>query len=74
MNKKYCRVPAELKKGIKITETDRKLKQVNDLKKQLIEDFNQGNLPRFNTRLGFLRENQADKPALLAKSLSDIAE
>ena len=74
MNNKYCRVPAKFKNGIKIPEAYTKLAQVNDLKKQLIEDFNQGNLPRFNTRVGFLRENQADKPALLAKSLSDIAE
>ena len=41
MKKKYYRVPAEFKNGIKTTEADTKLAQVNDLKKQLIEDFNQ---------------------------------
>jgi len=52
----------------------KKLEEVTQLKQQIIADFYQGKLRRFNTRLGFLKENQADKPELLAKSLSDIAE
>ena len=73
---KKIHIPAELKKQniTVITKQDRKLKQVEALKQQIVADFSQGNLPRFEMRLGFLRENQADKPALLAKSLSDIAE
>jgi len=53
---------------------ERKLEEVTQLKQQIIAYFYQGKLRRFNTRLGFLKENQADKPELLAKSLSDIAK
>jgi hypothetical protein len=40
MKKRYCRVSAELKKGIKMTEAEIKLEQVNKLKQQ-IKEFNQ---------------------------------
>jgi Tfp pilus assembly protein PilF/anti-sigma regulatory factor (Ser/Thr protein kinase) len=51
-----------------------KLAQVNELKAQIVADFNRGNLRSFDTRLKFLRENQVNHPDKLAKSLCDLAE
>ncbi|MDM8550906.1 ATP-binding protein [Desulfobacterales bacterium HSG2] len=48
-------------------------KSVIELKEKIISFFNQGKR-KAETHLDFLRENQKDRPDLLAKSLSDIAE
>jgi signal transduction histidine kinase len=50
-----------------------KLAQVNELKAKILEYFNRGKLRHFDTHLKFLKENQADIPNQLAKSLCDLA-
>jgi len=68
-------LPDEFKGGAtKIPRAQVKLAQVNELKAQIVADFNRGNLRRFETRLAFLRENQVNYPDKLAKSLCDLAE
>ncbi|MDM8521407.1 tetratricopeptide repeat protein [Anaerolineales bacterium HSG6] len=52
-----------------------RLAEVNALKGEIVADFNRGSrgsLKKAYRKLNYLRENQADRPDLFAKSLSDI--
>ena len=62
------------KNAVKIPQAEEKLGQINKLKQQIVDYFNQGKLRRVHTCLNYLRENQAETPKLLAKSLCDLAE
>ncbi|MFK5969871.1 MAG: tetratricopeptide repeat protein, partial [Candidatus Marithrix sp.] len=51
-----------------------KLKQVDKLKKSIIDMFQQDRLNLFYKKLDYLQENQAEDKELLAKSLCDITK